>query len=72
MSETKEDFNMWSYWKEKYYSPVGALEAHYPETLKKSKRLQLLVAQMQNAESGIDTIMRQFESEQNDSEEQDG
>lgn len=62
-------YTMWGYWRDKYGSPVVALESQYAATLENDLRLQQAVAMVKNGELLIDTLMQEKAAEEPDDDE---
>ena len=60
-----ERAEMWGYWRPKY-GIKQALTEYFPETLKSEPRLQVALAQLQNAEAAIEAVFREKRAEESE------
>ena len=62
------NFAMWPFWREKYMSPVGAMQDYYPEVLAAEPALRLELIRIEAYETLIDKLMAAHEDRQVESD----
>ena len=55
--------NMWQYYRDKYYTPMGAVRGQYPDMLAKHPELMVLVLIAENANEAVDKYMNTLTGE---------